>query len=374
MSGVRFELARESDDEALRRLLRDNPMPGSIALTLEREPSYFRAAAVEGPFHQVMVGRDEDTGEVVGMGTRSVRPVFLNGEVRDVGYLGQLRVLHQEGKPLFVSRALARGFGFLKALHADGRAPLYLTSITSGNAPARRLLTAGLAGYPRYSEYAPFRTFAIALGRQLPDVHPPAGVRVVRAGASYVDAIHECLERNGPRRQFAPLWRRGVLFNDRYTPDLAPEDFLLAIRRDTVVGCVACWGQGGFKQTVVRSYGGALGRYRRPLNLAARIVGWPALPEPGSAIRSCHASHVAIDDDDRAVFAALLRTLYNHAASRGFDYAMLGLSPRDPLVGIAESYRHVLYKSDLYLVRWEDGRDEVARVDQRAAGPEAAIL
>jgi hypothetical protein len=259
---VRYELASRSDDESLRRLLRENPMAGPIALTLEREPDYFRAAAIEGPFHQVIVGRDADKGDVIGMGTRSVRPVFVNGEVQDVGYLGQLRVLHQPGKPRLVSRALAAGFGFLKELHADGKAAFYLTSIAAGNAPARRLLTAGLAGYPRYREYAPLATFAIALGRQLADARPPAGVRIIRANETHVGAIHDCLTRNGPRRQFAPLWRRGILFDDRYTPDLGPEDFLLAIRRDEVVGCVALWDQSGFKRTVVRSYSDALGRYR----------------------------------------------------------------------------------------------------------------
>jgi hypothetical protein len=83
---------------------------------------------------------------------------------------------------------------------------------------------------------------------------------------------------------------------------------------------------------------------------------------------------VAIDGDDPRVFAALLRALYNHAASRGFGFALLGLSPRDPLVKVASSYRHVLYKSDLYLVSWGDSPDGLGRVDDRPPGPEAAVL
>src|SRR5512133_735822 len=116
MAGIVFDLARPEDDAALRRLLRENPMPGSISVTMEREPSYFRAAGVEGPFHQVAVGRYEETGEVVGMGTRSIRPVYLNGEVRNVGYLGQLRVFRGAGSRALVGRGLARGFEFMKRL------------------------------------------------------------------------------------------------------------------------------------------------------------------------------------------------------------------------------------------------------------------
>ena len=374
MAGIAFELARPEDDEALRRLLRENPMAGRIAVSLEREPSYFRAAAVEGPFHQVAVGRDEETGEVAGMGSRSIRPVFLNGKVREIGYLSQLRVLHRPGKPLFVSRGLSRGFGFMRELHRDGRTPFYLTSIVADNLPARRLLTAGLAGYPRYSDYAPFNSYAIALGRRKPDLAVPSGVRIVRASADHIPAIHACLERNGPRRQFAPHWRPGILFDPECTPDLSPEDFFVALRRDHVIGCISCWDQSGFKQAVVRSYAGALDRFRWLVNVGARALGWPALPAPNSPFRSCYAAHATVDGDDPDVFAALLRALYNHAAPAGFGYAMLGMSPGDPFARIAGAYRHVLYRSHLYLVAWEDGLEEVARVDGRTPGPEAAVL
>src|SRR5512133_1633844 len=170
MPSIIFDLVRPEDDEALRRLLRNNPIAGRISVTMEREPSYFRAVALEGPFHQVAVARDQETGEVVGMGTRSIRPAYLNGEVRDIGYLGQLRVLHRAGEKSVVARGLAQGFEFMKRLHADGRTPFYLTSIVADNLPARRLLTAGLPGYPRYCDYAPYNTYAIALGRKKPDL------------------------------------------------------------------------------------------------------------------------------------------------------------------------------------------------------------
>jgi hypothetical protein len=349
-------------------------MEGRIAVTMEREPSFFRAAGVEGPFHQVAVGRDEETGEVVGMGTRSVRPVFLNGEVREIGYLGQLRVLHRPGKPRFVSRALARGFGFMRELHGDGRTPFYLTSIVADNLPARRLLGAGLPGYPRYLEYAPFHTYAIALRRGGPELAAPSGIRVVKGTAGLVPAIGECLERRGRRRQFAPHWSPGILFDPACTPGLDPAEFFVALRGDRVVGCISCWDQSGFKQTVVRSYAGALGRCRPVVNLGARLLGWPGLPAPGAPFRSCYAAHGGVDGDDPDIFACLLREVCNHAAAAGFGYAMLGLSPLDPLAKVAASHRHVLYRTQLYLVAWEDGLEEISRVDGRLPEPEAAVL
>lgn len=54
---VVFDEAEPSDDAELRRLLRDNPMPGAFRLALTREPSFFQAAALEGDVHQTVVAR-----------------------------------------------------------------------------------------------------------------------------------------------------------------------------------------------------------------------------------------------------------------------------------------------------------------------------
>ena len=41
MSRISVELATSADDADLRRMLRENPMPGAISVSFEREPNYF---------------------------------------------------------------------------------------------------------------------------------------------------------------------------------------------------------------------------------------------------------------------------------------------------------------------------------------------
>ena len=110
MPALDFTLATPADDESLRRLLRENPIPGSISLAFEREPCYFDASAIEGPFHQTIVAREKETGQVIAFGNRSVRKLFLNGHPRDIGYMSQLRVRPDYGKGLYLARGLAGGF------------------------------------------------------------------------------------------------------------------------------------------------------------------------------------------------------------------------------------------------------------------------
>jgi len=120
---IRLELAVPGDpavDVALRRLLRENPLPGKIVLAYEREPSYFAAAGLEGPFHQTLVARDVATGEVLGCANRSVRSLFVNGEARPVGYMSQLRLHPRLRRGLRLARCLVRAFELYRTLHADG--------------------------------------------------------------------------------------------------------------------------------------------------------------------------------------------------------------------------------------------------------------
>ena len=84
------------------------------------------------------MAREADTGEIIGVGNRSARPMFVNGEVREMGYMSQLRIHTKYGTGLYLARGLSQGFKLYHDLHADGRAPYYLMSIIEDNIPARR--------------------------------------------------------------------------------------------------------------------------------------------------------------------------------------------------------------------------------------------
>ena len=374
-NSVTYGLAAPADDAELRRLLRENPMPNAISLSFECEPCYDRAAAIQGPLHQTIIGRRVESGALIGMGSRSVRPTFVNGSVQPVGYLSQLRLDPELGRGLYLARAVSQAFAFFRTLHADGRAPFYFGSIIEENGPARRLMSSGLPDFPMVREYARLHTYAVCVGRRKPPLPLPAGLCLARGSTVHIGAIVDCLMRNGARRQLAPYWTAAELFSPERTPGLAPDDFCLALEGKRVIGCVACWDQSGFKQTVVRGYAPKLTRWRRPLNLAARLGGWPVLPAPGTPLHYCYASHLAVDDDNPIIFAALLRELYNRALERGYDYVMIGLSEANPLRSVlTAAYRHLSYISRLYLLAWQAESALLSALDGRIAGPEIAVL
>src|SRR5688572_1209853 len=212
MSSLKFELACADDDPGLRRLLRENPMQGAISLSFEREPNYFKASAIEGSFHQTIIARESDSGNIIAFGNRSIRPLFVNGNVQDIGYMSQLRVDATYGKGLFLARGLAGGFNRYRELHQDGRAPFYLMSVIEDNLPARRLLTSGLPDYPHTQEYTRMFTYAIYPMRRRHNLTLPRSLRLIRGSDKYVEGIVDCLNRNGECKQFAPCWTCDSLF------------------------------------------------------------------------------------------------------------------------------------------------------------------
>ena len=370
MSTLVFELATEADESGLRRLLRENPMQGAISLSFEREPNYFHAAAVEGPFHQTLVAREPDTSEIIGVGNRSVRPMFVNGQVHEIGYMSQLRIHPRYASGLYLARGLSEGFKLYHELHADGRAPYYLMSIVEDNIPARRLLTSGLPGYPLAREYTRMFTYAVNPVRQKRSLVLPQSLRIIRGEETYAGAIVDCLNRNGSRKQYAPYWTCDSLF----TANLTPSDFFLALDGNRVVGCIACWDQNAFKQTVVRGYSRSIARWRRLLNVLSPLGGWPYLPDLHTPLRHAYASHIAIDDDDPLVFSALLRELYNYNLGKDYSYLMIGLAESNPFRSIVKTYHPLTYISQIYLVHWGHSRELLKEIDHRVPGLEIAVL
>jgi hypothetical protein len=364
----RFEigLANEADDDQLRGLLRRSPIPGSISVTFEREPSFFDSCRVRGDFFQVGVGRDRRTGNVIGLGTRSVSHAFVNGRPMPLGYLADLR-LDEEYRG---GTLIARGYRFLRHLHKDHRARLYTTMIFSGNHAALTTIASGRAGLPQYYDMGVVHSPGINIRRSKPPIN--AGCDVWRGSEDLLPEIVECLNRNNSRRQFAPV-HTVAMFKTQWR-DFRVTDFYVAVRGSRVIGVLGCWDQSSFKQTRVAGYGPRL-RCLVPLaNILRPITGAPLFPKPGQEVSYFYMSFIAVDEDDVQIFRALLRGAYNDAVGSRYLYAILALHERDSLLPALRDYSLTPFSGRLFCVTFEDGEDLFRSLDRRVPYLEAATF
>jgi hypothetical protein len=367
---TRFDitLAERGDDAELRALLRDNPMNGSMQVTFEREPDFFAASAIRGSFHQVGVGRDLNSGRIVGLGTRSIADAFVNGRSVHFGWLSDLR-LH----PAYRGGMLvARGYRFLRQLHGDGRVELYGTVIFQDNQTALQTIAATRAGLPAYHDLGLIHCPGINLRRRKPPL--AADCDIVRGRRELLPEIVDCLNRNNARKQFAPVHDVESFIHGSRWKDFQPPDFFVALRNDHVIGVAGRWDQSAFKQTRVISYGKRLRWLVPAANAVQALLGAPSFPEPGQYVPFFYVSFIAVDQDDASVFRALLRQVYNDSVGSSFRYAMVGLHERDPLLAAINDYSLTPFAGRLFCVCFADGEPAYQTLDGRVPYVEAATL
>jgi hypothetical protein len=371
---MRFELATSGDEPSLRRLLRESPLPGAVALSLEREPCIDLANAIEGDTHQILVARPDGDDGVVAMGTRTIGMRYVNGVPAPVGYLGQLRVAsaHRATPGL-----LRRGYRKLEELHADGATAFYLTTIVAENEPARRVLEARLPGMPEYRYIDDLVTLLLPVAQLARGaVSAVAGQRAAAPiREDDLESIVACLAEFGARYQFSPVWTLADLRSKVRTRGLEASDFRAVRRGQRLVGCIACWDQRAFKQAVVRGYSPSLGRLRPLVNMLSPLTGSPRLPRVGTAVSFAHLSHLAVADDEPELLMRLVAGAMQLAALRGIEHVSLGLSARSPLLpAMVDSFRCRRYLSRVYVVSWREGASAAAAIDSRPTYLEAATL
>ena len=323
MPQVSFQAASAADDADLRRLLRDNPMQqGGLSLSFRREPSYFAACSVLGQSAEVFVGRDTQTGALAGVGARYRFPAYINGQAQSIVYLADLRVQTAYRNSIHLRRA----YQFLRQRHAADPAAVYTSMILQDNRAALATIAAQRAGLPPYHPQGTVHTPLILLGWQKPAL--------------------------AARYQFAPVYHESDLTNGRLR-GMQPENILLAEANGSIIGTLALWQQSAFRQLHIDAYRGAWRVIRPVYNALARLTPLAPLPRAGEALKYAYLSLMAVQNDNLAVFRALLRQAYRASHGTGLHYLIGAFHERHPLRPAFADYAGIPSGGQLFTVQFD---------------------
>lgn len=305
---VQVRTALPEDNEALCEVVRRVHLRSKLHVTQERDPDFFALPRMHDGDYAVYLAENPD-GFVGGCGSVVVRPGWVDGEVRTVGYLSDLRaIVGFKG-----ARALPQAYhqALLRAQSQHG-AELFYTVIFDDNELAKRALLGfnkrKRKGQPIYREMTPFNMTSVQYA--LPTRKPRGLVR--RAQASDIDALSHFLAEKSKRRVMGE-----VLSPERFErrlqlwPDFGIEHFFLALDREqNIIGTVAPWNTHSFKRTRVLGYYDEMKTVKRLFNLGAAVLRYPPLPEPGQCLDFAFLSHLEVQGDDPWVLKDLLRASY----------------------------------------------------------------
>jgi len=374
-----FRLATKDDDQILRRLFYDSQMNdgGLFSLRYSREPSFFHGLEVEGPFQQTGICVDEDSGKALACFTRTVRKLWVNGKVTNFGYIANCRILPECRN----STILFKGYSALKKLHdealAEHSADLYLSTILEGNEEALEILTSGRASLPAYHHVGNYISHALVANQ---DVKCDFDGEIVNGCLELVDDIVSCLNRLGERRQFAPYFEKSD-FNltsenplNSLTRGLSISDFLVARNEKGVVGVMAPWNQMSFKQLKVERYGFLMKCVKAFWNTVMPSLGYGLLPAQGHDLPIFFVSMVAVDNENKDVFRALLSRLVRNLKDKGCLFAILGLAENDPLVPYLAGFLKLGYKSRIFVVAHKGSEERYETLDSTVPWLDVAMI
>lgn len=345
-SGLHFRRAVPNDDPAIRRLLLEAEMDGSLALAYDYGQSF--SAALETHGYDPVVIAAEKNGFLVAVGAITRRQVYVNGASTEIGYLSHLRIAPDYRKSL----VLGRGYRFLKELQKDLNMPFYLSSIMTGNANAD-ILTAGRAGFPVYRPISGYRTLLLPILKRGKRPCETPGLHIAGGTLDDVPKLLDFLHAEGSKRQFFP-----VVTDMELTGESGPlksigmNNFFIA--RDEygrIAGTFAVWNQACHKNIVIRAYKGRMAVVKKVTDCVCKT---DLLPDTDTPVKIKLASCIAIRDNRGDIFAALLNAVINDLRQTSTGYLAVGFDSGDPLPRSIRMPWHLTLKSDIYQVCWPD--------------------
>lgn len=315
-------------------------MPGWITLSDRAQPGMVMAPGIT---QKSVIGRD-GAGRLAGMASRWVVPGFWQGQPARIGWVGHLRLDKSfRHRP----KVLLGGFeAFRAALHDPAETPWYLATVVEGNLPAKRLLEAGLPGFPQFTKLMPYHTLAFRTAkRQAPESTRQAGPEDAAALARFLADAHRT-------RPLAPVLTEGDLRDPSAFSGLRLSDFVICEEAGKITGAAAVWDQRPYRGWAVTDYRPPLRQLRAAVNIAAPVTGLPHLPRPGAML--AHGS-LAFFTATHSTARPLIAAAQSLAADKGLSVVSVGLMADDPLLPVLNRLRHRRYDAALYGVTWLDG-------------------
>ena len=356
---ILFELAKKDDNQKLLKLMAEMAMPGSIQIAYRREPDFFDALCVEGKTNQTVIGRDSETGEIAGMGTRSIKPMYINGVEMKVGYLSGLRVMEKYRNNIY----LARGYQEFKKLHEDGKAILYLSTMLNDNKIAMKL-TGGRSQLPAYNDFGQFKSMTISLSQSI-KCRRLNNLNIRVAKSEDVPLIVSFLNNHGKNRQFFPVYSQNDFLDSKgLLSGIGFEDILMAFSGNKLVGIVATWDQKKMRRNIITGYSRRVSLSKPIYNFFANFTGYPVLPNIGSVLNCFYLSLICIEEDNSDIFMNLLYELIKCKRNK-YSFMIAGMHEKDPLLSTFKKLKYLNYSSRLYVVCWSDGEKLFKELDSR---------
>ena len=357
MEKIDIRLADKSDNKGILSLLDHLPMGHLVKIIYKRNPDYFYGTEIQGYQHQILIAT-KNNDEIIAIGARHLKEVYINGKKKNIGYLSDLRI-NSDGTKHYI---LANGYKYMHSLMNDNQGYLHLTTIIEDNRSAKAALTweNKHKNIPNYYSLGRINTYCII---PLLFKRTPNDYVISRGSLQNLPDIVDFLNKEGRNKQFYPVYTAQYFLNLR---DFKIEDFCIAYKNNKIVGVLAKWNQAGFKQLFLQKYSGIM---KWIYFLFHRF-----LPKENSNINYSYIAFMAFKDNNPKIFKNLLIYAYNNLRQQNEKYFLIGMFKDDPLNQALNGFIKFTYKSRLYIAEYKSDKEIKNLIDNRLPYVEVATL
>ncbi|XID75612.1 GNAT family N-acetyltransferase [Alkanindiges sp. WGS2144] len=324
VQGFHLRPATVADDPQLVNLIAESMPANGVLLSFERCPSYLTAAYTQFERPCVMVAAADDQPEkILAMYNLGVRNCFINGVVKPLRYVGDLRI-----------NKTARGTGLISLLMSHlkecySQDELYQTVILNDNMVARRVLHESRPEVPPHYMADQVETYTLTSFKTKKDINPNLRVSPMTLGD--ISAVNRFVRHMADYYNFLPAYNfRGLAAHEPYWNGLRVDDFFVIRRAGQIVGLFGLWNQKTFKQTRIADYSKLTGLMRPAYNYWAKLRGQLSLPQKGSALNYLMLHSVLCNPYNTSLFEDILRVAHQKACKRGTEAICFTLAENDP--------------------------------------------
>lgn len=325
----RLRVLDEGWNRRLLDLARVSPVKtNQISIHFDRSPDIFTIPKLTS-FNYRCLGLFKQN-DLLGYAMATYQKRFIEGKTADVLYLGNMHVVERGLGKIFLEK-LSRRY---RLIVANGTDVEYLYAYIIGkNIPAMKLVEAGHLQSAVIGKIV-MATIFLIIPKRLSNKY-----RVRIAEQSDIEAIVQLLAEEHRNRFLAPVLDREIFLNNLdQRPSFSIENYVVALENEQIVGVCSAWDMTSFKKNRILNYGNKLSMIRHVYNFAAMLFGSPRLPKTGEAFRDITVAEYAVRQRDPEIMDALLRFLYRHYRSKGYQSLIFGSSEDDPLLNAAEGF------------------------------------
>lgn len=337
-----FRPATNTDDPAIRELLRQIPLDGMLRIRYQREPSYVRSIQKQGIGQQTLVG-ESPQGEILAVVSRNIQRLHVNGLEYNAAYICNVR-MHPKARH---GVSLLKGIKTLEKLPCPYPIDFHYATLIEKDPLTKKVFASGRAKMPQLYDLGKIITYSIPLKKKTIKAPKEKKLRISRGNEANFPEVMDFLHREGENYPFFPILEKG-----NYHPDLiSPQSFFIARENDKIVGVCNVNNLQDNKQYIIEGFSWKYRLMKWPVNFLLGIRGLHPVPGKDEQIKMLTLGFPVTLNNRIDILEALITQAYADFSGTGNHYISLALHEKSPLNFAISHFPKVKYESRLYIVK-----------------------